>query len=260
MIQSPTVTTPSSRLLEKIKNKTAQVGVIGLGYVGLPLISAFTNAGFRCIGYDVDQKKVDELNAGRSYIKHVASTTVAGWIEKDLLEPTAEMERLDEADMLIICVPTPLNDSRDPDLKYVESTVQAIAAVLRSGQLVVLESTTYPTTTRDVLVPILEENLNNLVCGNDYFVAYSPEREDPGNQDFTAAGIPKVVGGYDTTSLELAVELYSQAIVQVVPVASTEIAEACKILENTYRAVNIRSGQRAQNTVRPNGHRYLGCC
>jgi len=237
--QSSTATASSSCLLEKIRNKNAQVGVIGLGYVGLPLISAFTNAGFRCIGYDVDQKKVDELNAGRSYIKHVASTTVSDWIEKDLLEPTAEMERLDEADILIICVPTPLNESRDPDLKYVESTVKAIAAVLRPGQLVVLESTTYPTTTRDVLVPILEGNANKLVCGEDYFVAYSPEREDPGNQDFTAAGIPKVVGGYDTTSLELAVELYSQAIVQIVPVAGTEIAEACKILENTYRAVNI---------------------
>jgi UDP-N-acetyl-D-glucosamine dehydrogenase len=239
MNQSLTETTASSRLLEKIKNKTAQVGVIGLGYVGLPLISAFTNAGFRCIGYDVDQKKVDALAAGRSYIKHVASTTVASWIEQDLLEPTAEMSRLDEADILIICVPTPLNDSRDPDLKYVELTAQAIAAVLRAGQLVVLESTTYPTTTRDVMVPILEQNSNKLVCGDDYFVAYSPEREDPGNQDFTAAGIPKVVGGYDTTSLELAIALYSQAIVQVIPVASTEIAEACKILENTYRAVNI---------------------
>lgn len=191
------------------------------------------------MGFDVDQKKVDELNAGRSYIKHVASATVASWIEQDLLEPTAEMERLNEADILIICVPTPLNDSRDPDLAYVESTAQAIAASLRAGQLVVLESTTYPTTTRDVLVPILEQNFNNLVCGDDYFVAYSPEREDPGNHDFTAAGIPKVVGGYDDTSLELAVKPYSEAIVQVIPVASTEIAEACKILENTYRAVNI---------------------
>ena len=229
----------AARLLEKIENKTAFVGVIGLGYVGLPLISAFTNAGFRCIGYDVDQKKIDELAAGRSYIRHVASETIADWIQRDVLEPTSDMQRLGEADVLMICVPTPLTDSRDPDLKYVELTTQAIAATLRPGQMVVLESTTYPTTTRDVLVPILESNSAGLKCGEQYFVAYSPEREDPGNPDFTAAGIPKVVGGYDSISCELAVRLYSHAIVQVVPVASAEIAEACKILENTYRAVNI---------------------
>ncbi len=229
----------SAALADKIQNKTAQIGVIGLGYVGLPLISAFTNAGFRCIGYDVDQKKVDELAAGRSYIKHVGSDVVADWIQRDVLEPTADMSRLGEADVLMICVPTPLTDSRDPDLKYVEMTTQSIAKTLRPGQMVILESTTYPTTTRDVLVPILESNTGGLKCGEDYFVAYSPEREDPGNPDFTAAGIPKVVGGYDSISGDLAVQLYSHAIVQVIPVASAEIAEACKILENTYRAVNI---------------------
>lgn len=229
----------SATLAEKIQNKTAQIGVIGLGYVGLPLISAFTNAGFRCIGYDVDQKKVDELAAGRSYIKHVGSDVVADWIKRDMLDPTADMSRLAEADVLMICVPTPLTESRDPDLKYVELTTQAITKTLRPGQMVVLESTTYPTTTRDVLVPILESNASGLKCGEDYFVAYSPEREDPGNPDFTAAGIPKVVGGYDSVSGELAVQLYAHAIVQVIPVANAEIAEACKILENTYRAVNI---------------------
>lgn len=239
MNQPVALTGAAAGLLEKIEDKSAQIGVIGLGYVGLPLISAFTNAGFRCIGYDVDQKKVDELSAGRSYIKHVGSETVADWIKRDMLEPTADMGRLNEADVLVICVPTPLTDSRDPDLKYVELTTESIAKVLRPGQLVVLESTTYPTTTRDVMVPILESNASGLGCGTDYFVAYSPEREDPGNPDFTAAGIPKVVGGYDAVSCELAVKLYSQAIVQVVPVASAEIAEACKILENTYRAVNI---------------------
>lgn len=226
-------------LLGLIENKTAVIGVIGLGYVCLPLISAFTNAGFRCRGFDVDQKKVDSLAGGRSYIKHVDSATVADWIQRDVLEPTADMERLSEADVLMISVPTPLTQSRDPDLKYVESTAEAIAAVLRPGQLVILESTTYPTTTRDVMVPILEQNRGGLICGEEHFFAYSPEREDPGNPDFTAAGIPKVVGGYDSTSCELAVKLYSQAIVQVIPVASAEIAEACKILENTYRAVNI---------------------
>lgn len=239
MSQLSSASSSAASLSKKIDDKTAQIGVIGLGYVGLPLISAFTNVGFRCIGFDVDQKKVDELAAGRSYIKHVASETVASWISRDMLEPTSDMGRLSEADVLMICVPTPLTDSRDPNLDYVKSTAEAIAATLRPGQLVVLESTTYPTTTRDVMVPILDGNPNGLKCGEDYFVAYSPEREDPGNADYTAAGIPKVVGGYDEISGELAVKLYSHAIVQVVPVASAEIAEACKILENTYRAVNI---------------------
>ncbi|MCP4512379.1 MAG: nucleotide sugar dehydrogenase, partial [Fuerstiella sp.] len=184
MTQSVVPESIAADVLQKIENQTAQVGVIGLGYVGLPLISAFTNAGFRCIGYDVDNSKVESLSAGRSYIKHVESATVADWIERDLLEPTSEMERLGEADVLLICVPTPLTQSRDPDLKYVELTARAIAASLRPGQLVILESTTYPTTTRDVMVPILEGNSRELRCGKDYFVAYSPEREDPGNPDF----------------------------------------------------------------------------
>ena len=226
-------------LAEKIETQTAHVGVVGLGYVGLPLISAFTNAGYRCLGFDVDWAKVQALKEGESYIKHIESSTVAGWIDRDVLEPTAEMERLCEADVILICVPTPLNDSRDPDLTYVEETTKSIAAVLRPGQLIILESTTYPTTTRDVMVPILENNPSGLKCGQDYFVAYSPEREDPGNVDYSAAGIPKVVGGWDESSCKLACDLYSKAIVQVVPVSSTEVAEACKILENTYRAVNI---------------------
>lgn len=226
-------------LSEKIDNKTAQVGIVGLGYVGLPLISAFTNAGFRCIGYDVDQHKIDALLAGRSYIKHIESSTIADWIQRDVLDPTSDMSRLAEADVVLICVPTPLTASQDPDLRYVELTAEAIAKVLRPGQMVVLESTTYPTTTRDVMVPILEQNPAGLRCGEEYFVAYSPEREDPGNPDFTAAGIPKVVGGYDQLSCDLACQLYSKSIVQVIPVSSAEVAEACKILENTYRAVNI---------------------
>lgn len=233
--------TPSAAtdLRQKIEQKTALVGVIGLGYVGLPLISAFTNAGLRCIGYDVDDSKVQSLAAGESYIQHISSSQIQDWNSRGMLEATADMRRLNEADVLLICVPTPLNDSRDPDLKYVEGTARAIAEVLRPGQLVILESTTYPTTTRDVLVPILESNSGHLQCGTDFFVAYSPEREDPGNPDYTAAGIPKVVGGFDDVSRELACALYNHAIVQVIPVASTEAAEACKILENTYRAVNI---------------------
>jgi UDP-N-acetyl-D-glucosamine dehydrogenase len=227
----------SKSLENAIRDKSALVGVIGMGYVGLPLINAFVSAGFRTIGFDVDQRKVDALNAGTSYIKHIDSKIVSKWRKGRQFEATAEMARLEEADALLICVPTPLNEARDPDLLFVERTARAIAAALRPGQLVVLESTTYPTTTRDVVLPIL--NHSGLVAGKDFFLAYSPEREDPGNSDYTAAGIPKVIGGYDTASLELAQLLYSQAIVRVIPVSSLEVAEACKILENTYRAVNI---------------------
>ncbi len=224
-------------LAKAIAEKTAVIGVIGLGYVGLPLIQAFTTAGFRCLGFDVDQTKVDALASGRSYIKHIDSQTIADWIENKQLEPTADMNRLGEADVLLVCVPTPLSDSRDPDLTYVESTSKAIANTLRPGQLIVLESTTYPTTTRDVMLPILAES--GLKVGKDFYLAYSPEREDPGNPDYTASGIPKVVGGMDPQSSELAAAVYRHAIVEVIPVSSPEVAEACKILENTYRAVNI---------------------
>ncbi len=227
-----------SKSLERaIREKTAVVGVVGLGYVGLPLINAFHTAGFRTLGFDIDRNKVDALAAGKSYIQHLDSKTVGKWLKGGRFEPTDDMARLKEADVLLICVPTPLSESRDPDLAYVENTTRAIAAVLRPGQLIVLESTTYPTTTRDVVIPILSSS--GLKIGKDFFVAYSPEREDPGNPDYTAAGIPKVVGGYDATSLKLAESLYSHAIVKVIPVSSLEVAEACKILENTYRAVNI---------------------
>lgn len=232
-----TATTPYDQLSAKIADKTAIIGVMGLGYVGLPLINAFVTKGFRSLGFDVDKQKVDQLNAGESYIKHIDSSIVAEWRHQELFEATADPARLAEADVLLICVPTPLNDSRDPDLTYVTKTAELIAATLRPGQIVILESTTYPTTTRDVLKPILDGA--GLESGVDYFVAYSPEREDPGNPDYTAAGIPKVVGGIDEPSLKLACDLYAHAIVQVIAVPSTEIAEACKILENTYRAVNI---------------------
>ena len=224
-------------LKKAIENKTAKVGVIGLGYVGLPLLDAFISKGFSCIGYDVDASKVTELNAGRSYIKHVSSEKIAGWNREKKFEATADMSRLKEADALLICVPTPLSDSRDPDLTYVEGTAESIAKTLRKGQLVVLESTTHPTTTRDNVQPILERA--GMKAGQDFFLAYSPEREDPGSATYSAASIPKVVGGHDPQSLELATALYSQAVVKVVPVSAMEVAEACKILENTYRAVNI---------------------
>ncbi len=227
----------ANALEQAIADKKAVVGIVGLGYVGLPLIRAFIAAGYRTMGFDVDASKVEKLLAGQSYIGHIPSAWISDCVQSGKFTPTADMKRMAEADALLICVPTPLSDSRDPDLAYVEATAEQIAASLRPGQLVVLESTTYPGTTRDVVVPIL--NKSGLKLGSDFYVAYSPEREDPGNPDYTASGIPKVVGGMDATSARLAESLYSTAVVNIVPVSSCEVAEACKILENTYRSVNI---------------------
>jgi UDP-N-acetyl-D-glucosamine dehydrogenase len=227
----------SHALREQIDRKTAKVGVIGLGYVGLPLIKAFVEAGYATLGFDVDESKVERLTRGESYIAHIASPWIAQSVRDERFVPTADMARLSEPDALLICVPTPLNESRDPDLTYIEATARQIAAALRPGQLVVLESTTYPGTTRDVVKPILERT--GLQAGRDFFLAFSPEREDPGNPSFTAHTIPKVVGGINEASLELASALYSNAVVRTVPVSTMEVAEACKILENTYRCVNI---------------------
>ncbi|MDG1873842.1 MAG: nucleotide sugar dehydrogenase [Mariniblastus sp.] len=229
--------TISDSLFQAIENQTATVGVIGLGYVGLPLIDAYVSAGFKAIGFDVDSKKTDLLNNGESYIAHIPGSTIQGWLDKEAFEATVDMERLSEADVILICVPTPLSESRDPDLKYVEMTAEAISKQLRPGQMVILESTTYPGTTKDVLLPIMKKS--GLEEGVDFFLAYSPEREDPGNPDFTAGTIPKVVGGLEPNSLKLASRFYEKAITQVVPVNSCEVAEACKILENTYRSINI---------------------
>lgn len=226
-----------SELKQKLEKKSAIIGIVGLGYVGLPLIDAFINAGFACLGFDVDDEKATALNNGESYIAHIDGATVSGWIEKKKFEATTEMARLSEADAILICVPTPLSGSRDPDLKYVLATTESIAKVARPGQLVILESTTYPGTTRDEMVPILEES--GLKIGEELFVAYSPEREDPGNPNYSASSIPKVVGGFNKQSLELADKLYSAAVAATVLVSSCEIAEACKILENTYRSINI---------------------
>lgn len=224
-------------LREKLRDHSARVGVIGLGYVGLPLVQSFIRGGFRTLGFDVDPSKVAALLRGQSYIRHIPGEWIGGCVQAGSFEPTSDMRRLAEADAILICVPTPLNESRDPDLTYVENTARQIAATLRPGQLVVLESTTYPGTTRQVMLPILAKT--GLEVGRDYFLAYSPEREDPGNRQFSASSIPKVVGGIDQPSLELAQLLYSQAVAQVVPVSTAEVAEACKILENTYRSVNI---------------------
>ena len=229
--------TTTHGLAEKIANQQAMIGVIGLGYVGLPLIRAFVRAGFKTMGFDVDQSKVDKLKAGQSYIKHIDSAAIAKLIQDGVFEPTSDMGRLGEADCVIICVPTPLNESRDPDLSYIEGTAHSIAKTLRKGQLVVLESTTHPTTTRENVLPVL--NATGLTAGKDYYLAFSPEREDPGNPTFEAATIPKLVGGYDEVSGDLSMAMYGQAVVKAIRVSSMEIAEAAKILENTYRAVNI---------------------
>ncbi len=227
-----------ARLLhEKLELKSALVGVVGLGYVGLPLIDAFTQAGFATLGFDVDPSKVERLKGGQSYIAHIASSKVQRWLDDQRFDATTDMARLSEPDVILICVPTPLSDSRDPDLSYVIGTTEAIAQSLRRGQLVVLESTTYPGTTREVMLPILEQS--GLKAGQDFFLAYSPEREDPGNPQYSANTIPKVVGGFDETCLRLADALYSKAVSRTVPVSTLEVAEACKILENTYRGINI---------------------
>jgi UDP-N-acetyl-D-glucosamine dehydrogenase len=223
-------------LLAKIESGKARVGIIGLGYVGLPLARAFSDRGIAVLGFDVDPAKVARLAQGESYIGHIDAGTIRQ-MRENKFEATLDFQRLDEPDVIIICVPTPLTDAREPDLTYIVKSAVAIADRLRPGQLVVLESTTYPTTTREVVLPLLAAK--GLEPGVDFFLAFSPEREDPGNPQFSAPTIPKVVGGLEPASLELAVALYSKVVVRVVPVSSPEVAEACKILENTYRAINI---------------------
>ncbi|GMU23124.1 MAG: nucleotide sugar dehydrogenase [Phycisphaerae bacterium] len=224
-------------LLEKINSKSAEVAILGMGYVGLPLARSFSRAGFRTLGFDIDEEKVKKLNAGKSYIEHIPSDLIAQMREQGLFEASADPKRLKASDVMIMCVPTPLSKTRDPDMTYVIKTTETAASQLRKDQLVTLESTTYPGTTRDLVRPILEQG--GLTAGKDFFLAYSPEREDPGRKDFSTETIPKLVGGYDPKSLELALTLYSKAIAKVVPVSSCEVAEAAKIVENVYRCVNI---------------------
>jgi UDP-N-acetyl-D-glucosamine dehydrogenase len=227
----------AEQLRRAIDQRSARVGVIGLGYVGLPLVELFVTKGFPVLGLDIDPVKVERLEAGESYIGHIASERVRALVDSGRFEATADFARLVEADAILICVPTPLGIHHEPDLSAVTATGWTISQHLRPGQLVVLESTTYPGTTRDVLRPALEAG--GLVAGRDFFLAYSPEREDPGNPRYSAGLIPKVVGGCDETSKALAAALYGAAVPEVVEVSSCEVAEACKILENTYRAVNI---------------------
>lgn len=231
-----TSTQSSNQFKKMLEDKKTVIGIIGLGYVGLPLSRAFAGSGIRVLGFDVDQFKVDQLNAGRSYIKQIPNQVICE-MRANSFEATASFGRLHEADAILICVPTPLSDAREPDLTYVINSVKSIAATLRKGQLIILESTTYPTTTRNDVLPILAAT--GLEVGSDFFLAFSPEREDPGTTGHSVQHIPKVVGGICQTSCELAASLYSLIVPQVVRVSSPEVAEACKILENTYRAINI---------------------
>jgi UDP-N-acetyl-D-glucosamine dehydrogenase len=226
----------ATALYDRIKDRTATIGIIGLGYVGLPLARAFTNARFPVLGFDTDAAKVTKLNNGESYFKHLPNRDIQE-MRSHRFSATDDFERLREADVIVICVPTPLTDTREPDLSFIVKSTQSVRNTLRPEQLVVLESTTYPGTTRDVVLPILSES--GLQVGKDFFLAFSPEREDPGNPNYHTASIPKVVGGIDPPSQRLATLLYESVMQQVVPVSSPETAEACKILENTYRAVNI---------------------
>ncbi len=237
---APNVTTNESAfdaLWHAIETRAATFGVIGLGYVGLPLSTAFAQAGFPVIGFDVARRTVDTLNAGASHISDVPSATIAGLVEAGRFSATTDMARLAEADIISICVPTPLSKTRDPDISYVAAATDQVAKYLRRGQLVILESTTYPGTTREIILPRLEAT--GLKAGHDFFLAFSPERIDPGNPRYGITNTPKVVGGLERESTELATMFYAAAIEQVIPVSTPEAAEMVKLHENTFRAVNI---------------------
>jgi UDP-N-acetyl-D-glucosamine dehydrogenase len=224
-------------LQQLIRNKKAVVGVLGLGYVGLPLVREFASAGLAVRGFDIDPKKVRVLNSGRSIIKHIPHSHVKKIVSLGLFKATTDMSRLRTVDAILVCVPTPLTANREPDMQYIVASSETIAKYLRKDQLVSLESTTYPGTTRELVAPILERS--GLAAGRDFHLAYSPEREDPGNKNFTTRTIPKVVGGYTKKCRDLARQLYAHAIERMVPVSSLEAAEACKIVENVYRCINI---------------------
>jgi UDP-N-acetyl-D-glucosamine dehydrogenase len=224
-------------LKDKIRDRTARIGVIGLGYVGLPLAVEFAKKGFDVTGLDVDKSKIDAINAGRSYILDVKTEEVKECVDAGRLRATSDMSHLKNMDAIDICVPTPLRKTKDPDLSYVVQAVEAVKAHLKKGQLVILESTTYPGTTDEVVQPALEEG--GLKAGVDFYLAFSPERVDPGNESYSTRTIPKVVGGVNRESTELASDLYGSIVETVVPVSSTQVAEMVKLLENTFRAVNI---------------------
>src|SRR5687767_8772579 len=227
----------AASLLEKIESRHARTGVVGLGYVGLPLAVELAKAGFHTTGIDLDQRKIDAIVAGRSYIPDVATSEVQRLRDAGKLDATTDFSVVKELDTINICVPTPLRKTKDPDMSYIVSAVESIATFLRPGMLIVLESTTYPGTTDEVVQPLLEAT--GLRAGVDFFLAFSPERVDPGNPTFHTRNVPKVVGGLTPDCLRLATALYGSAIDSIVPVGSTRVAEMVKLLENTFRAVNI---------------------
>ena len=223
-------------LIEKIKRKEAVVGILGLGYVGLPLSISFSEAGFKVIGFDIDRQKVEMLMNGVSFIEHINSNSIEKIIQLGF-EATCDITKVEEMDALIVCVPTPLNKYREPDLSFVINIIESCMPYIRSGQVLSLESTTYPGTTEEELLPRIESE--GYKIGTDFFLLYSPEREDPGNKKFTTQNIPKVVGGHTKACLQVGEELYSKAINKVVKVSSTKVAEMSKLLENIHRSVNI---------------------
>lgn len=226
--------------LNKIENNTIKIGIIGLGYVGLPLGLEFVSKKINVIGFDVDGRKIPLLNSGQSYIKHIKSERIKSAVDNKLFTATSDFSRLAEVDAIIICVPTPLDEHREPDISYIENSGLEVSKYLKKGQLVVLESSTYPGTTEEILLPLFSSGKNEgFKVGEDFFLAFSPEREDPNNPDFSTATIPKVVGGVTESCLEVAKKMYDQIIVKTVPVSSPKAAEATKLLENIYRAVNI---------------------
>jgi len=224
-------------LLEKIKNKKVKIGIIGLGYVGLPLAREFLNNGFIVNGFDIDRKKIDKINNGESYIKHIESDFIKKYVSTKQFSATYEFSQLKKVDAIILCVPTPLGKNYQPDLSFVINTTKTVSQYLRKGHLIILESTTYPGTTEEEMLPILTQT--GLKVGQDFFLGYSPEREDPGNAEFSTAKIPKVVSGVTEKCFLLVNTLYSQIVTKTVPVSCPKVAEGIKILENTYRAVNI---------------------
>ena len=237
MTATATVSTAIDTLLTKANDRTAVFGIVGLGYVGLPLAMEIVRAGYRVLGFDVNARVVDSLNGGRSHIQDVPAAAVADAVKATRFSATADLARLKEPDVISISVPTPLSKTKDPDVSYVLAATESVKRALRKGQLVVLESTTYPGTTRELMLPALEST--GLKVGEDFFLAFSPERVDPGNERFNTRNTPKVVGGITPACLKVAMALYQPAIDTLVPVSSPEAAELVKILENTFRSVNI---------------------
>jgi UDP-N-acetyl-D-glucosamine dehydrogenase len=228
-------------ILKKIKNKSVIVGIVGMGYVGLPLGLAFAAKKINVLGFDLDEKKINLLSKGKGYLKHISDIKIKKAVDSGYLKATTNFSRLPEVDAILICVPTPLTKHREPDMSYVENTSKMIAKYLRKGQLIALESTTYPGTTDELLLPMFENagGKNKFKVGEDFYLAFSPEREDPNNPDFTTAEIPKVIGGVTPQCLKVAKALYDLVIIKTVPVSSARAAEATKLLENIFRSINI---------------------